>query len=213
MGKNRYVCFRMLSNDRNTEQKILDAAGEVVHLKGFDGARMQEIASKAGINKGLLHYYFKTKDALFDAIFGTALKQVISRILSILEQDCPLEEKIDRLIDQYMAMLLLNPGLPRFVLNELNKNAKRFVARHLDKNVRAAFDRFTDSVNQQAKQGIIRPIDARQLFTNLLSLLIFPFVGAPMLQTLFGADDRDFRKLLEARTAHIKDFFHQALRP
>ena len=57
-------------SDHTTEQKILDAAEVVFHEKGFDGARMQEIADKATINKGLLHYYFKSKDALFDAIFN-----------------------------------------------------------------------------------------------------------------------------------------------
>ncbi len=203
----------MTENDKNTEQKILDAAGEIFHVKGFDGARMQEIASQAGINKGLLHYYFKTKDALFEAIFGAALKQVISRILIILDENLPLEEKISRMVDQYMAMLLINPNLPRFVLHELNKNADRFIARHLDEKVKAAFARFTASVNQEAKQGMIRSIDARQLFTNLLSLLIFPFVGRPMLQTLFAANNHEYKKMLEARTAHIKDFIRNALKP
>ena len=115
----------MAQNDKNTEQRILDAAGEVFHSKGFDGARMQEIAQHAGINKGLLHYYFKTKDALFDAIFGIALNQIVSRINIILEQDLSLDEKIDLIVDQYMDLLLKNPMLPRFVLNELNKNADK----------------------------------------------------------------------------------------
>lgn len=199
--------------DKNTEQKILDAAGEVFHTKGFDGARMQEIAEHAGINKGLLHYYFKTKDALFEAIFGIAINQVISQILVILEQDLPLEEKISRMVDQYMTMLLLNPNLPRFVLHELNKNADKFIAKHLDARVKTAFAKFMASVDAEAEKGVIRKIDARQLFTNLLSLLIFPFVGRPMLQTLFAADNREYKQLLEARKDHIKSFVIAALRP
>lgn len=203
----------MQPKDKNTEQKILDAAGEVFHVKGFDGARMQEIAEHAGINKGLLHYYFKTKDALFEAIFGLALKQVIARILEILEKELPLEEKIDRMVDQYLTMLLINPNLPRFVLHELNKNPERFIARHLDTKVRAAFTGFSESVDAEAAKGTIRKIDARQLFTNLLSLLIFPFVGRPMLQTLFAADNKEYKALMEARKAHIKEFMQNALRP
>jgi len=203
----------MQPKDKNTEQKILDAAGEVFHLKGFDGARMQEIAEHAGINKGLLHYYFKTKDALFEAIFGLALKQVIARIIDILEKDLPLDEKIDRMIDQYLGMLLINPNLPRFVLYELNKNPEKFIARHLDAKVRTAFAGFSESVDAEAAKGVIRKIDARQLFTNLLSLLIFPFVGRPMLQTLFAADNKEYKALMEARKAHIKEFMQSALRP
>lgn len=202
----------MTTKDKNTEQKILDAAGDIFHNKGFDGARMQEIAHHAGINKGLLHYYFRTKDALFEAIFGVALKQVIARILDILEQELALEEKIDRMVDQYLSMLMINPNLPRFVLNELNKNPERFIARHLDAKVKAAFQNFSDSVDAEAAKGLIKKIDARQLFTNLLSLMVFPFVGRPMLQTLFAADNAEYKALMEARKIHIKEFIKSAIR-
>ena len=212
MGK-LFIFVGMTAKDTNTEQKILDAAEAVFHVKGFDGARMQEIAEQAGINKGLLHYYFKTKDALFEAIFGLALKQVISRILNILELEVSLEEKISRMVDQYMHQLLINPNLPRFVLNELNKNPDRFVARHLDEKVKAAFVKFSASVKADAKNGLIRSIDARQLFINMLSLLVFPFVGRPMLQTLFVANNREYRALMEERKTHIKEFIKAALRP
>ena len=58
----------MTSKDKNTELKILKAAKEVFIIKGFEGSRMQEIADTAGINKSLLHYYFRTKDNLFDQL-------------------------------------------------------------------------------------------------------------------------------------------------
>ena len=201
-----------MEKDKNTEQKILEAAEAVFHEKDFAGARMQEIAEHAGINKGLLHYYFKTKDALFEAIFSVALNGIISKILVILEMDIPLEEKISHMVDQYMTMLLRTPGLPRFVLNELNKNPDRFVSRHLNKNAHTAFGNFVLSVNKEVGMGKIKPVDPRQLFTNLMSLLIFPFVGRPLLQSVFGADDAAFKQLLTERKTHIKEFIANALR-
>ena len=71
-------------SDNSTEQKIIEAAETVFHEKGFDGARMQEIADKANINKGLLHYYFKSKDVLFEAIFSAALRRTLTNLNSIL---------------------------------------------------------------------------------------------------------------------------------
>ena len=59
----------MTENDKQTEEKIFDAATDVFVEKGMDGARMQDIANHAGINKALLHYYFRTKDQLFNAVF------------------------------------------------------------------------------------------------------------------------------------------------
>ena len=203
----------MTQKDKNTEQKILDAASQVFHTHGYDGARMQEIASEAGINKGLLHYYFKTKDALFQAIFGVALNQIIAKILIILEKELSVEDKINQLVDQYISMLLLNPNLPRFVLHELSKNPDHFTARHLNKKVEAAFMQFSHSIEAEVAQGKIRAIDARQLFTNLMSLMVFPFVGKPMLQKLFQLNNLEYKKLMEARKAHVKDFIQAALRP
>ena len=126
-----YICIVSSLSDNRTEQKILDAAEAIFHEKGFDGARMQEIADQASINKGLLHYYFKSKDALFDAIFNVAVKRMSGNINSILQMEISLEEKIDLIIDSYMNLLLRNSSLPRFVITEINKDSDRFIKKYL----------------------------------------------------------------------------------
>jgi TetR/AcrR family transcriptional regulator len=199
--------------DNNTEQKILDSATEVFHEKGYDGARMQEIADKASINKGLLHYYFKTKDSLFDAIFGMALNKMSAQIQSILSLEVPLVEKIDLIIEGYMNMLAKNPFLPRFVLNELNKNPDKFLAKHVNSSMKSTFSSFVKSVQKEVDAGHIRPIDARQLFINIISLTIFPFIGRPMIQVFQGLNNKEFQVLIQERKNHIKAFVKQALRP
>lgn len=204
----------MLNNrDNTTEQKILDAAEEVFHEKGYDGSRMQEIADKASINKGLLHYYFKTKDSLFDAIFTMALHRMVTNINSILSTEIPLEEKIDLIVDGYMNMLARNSSLPRFVINELNKDPDRFVSRHLDGNVKNVFSIFVTSVQKEIDNGKIRPIDPRQLFMNMISMIIFPYVGRPMIQVVIGLDNKEFQVLMKERRELIKGFIKQALQP
>lgn len=201
-----------MTTDNSTEQKILEAAEEVFHEKGYDGARMQEIAEHAGINKGLLHYYFQTKDKLFEAIFSVALNRMVSRVHIILEMEGTLEEKINLIIDQYMSIVLKNPSLPRFVINELNKNPDRFVARHINKDAKSAFSTFLKSVQKEIDAGNIRQIDARQLLMNMISLIIFPFIGKPIMQVFFGADNEEFKKLLGERREHIKLFIKNAIK-
>ena len=181
-----------VKSDNSTEQKILEAAETVFHEKGYDGARMQEIADKASINKGLLHYYFKSKDALFDAIFSMALKRMMSNINSILSTDIPLEEKIDLIVDGYMNMLSRNSSLPRFVITELNKDPDRFIAKHLNGSIKNVFSSFIDSVRKEIDAGRIRPIDPRHLFMNMISMIIFPYVGRPMIQIVIGLDNTGF---------------------
>lgn len=200
-----------MTKDNSTEQKIIEAAEEVFHRKGYDGARMQEIAEQAGINKGLLHYYFKTKDNLFAAIFSVAKNRMLSRLQVILEMEVPLHEKIDMLVDQYLSVMLKHPALPRFVLNELNKNPDRFIKKHFNKEMKEALTAFQKSIEQEVKKGTIRNIDARQLLINLMAMIIFPFIGRPIFQEVFGEDEKGFKKLLEERGENIKSFIKNAI--
>jgi TetR/AcrR family transcriptional regulator len=202
----------MKETDNTTEQKILSAAEEIFHEKGYDGARMQEIADKANINKGLLHYYFKTKDSLFETIFSVALRTMVSKIHSILSMDIPLEEKIDLIVDQYMNMLAKNASLPRFVLNELNKNPDKFIEKHINSNIPPLFSAFVNSVEKEIQAGKIKPIDPKQLLINMISMIIFPFVGRPMIQVVIGLNNKEFQQLIKERREHVKQFIKSALR-
>lgn len=199
--------------DNSTEQKIVEAAQDVFHEKGYDGARMQEIADKASINKGLLHYYFKTKDALFDAIFSLAIRSMVSNIQSILATDIPLEEKIDLIVDGYMNLLARNAAVPRFVINELNKDPDRFISKHINGDIKNVFANFDKSVQDEVKAGRIRPIDSRQLFVNMVSMIIFPYLARPMMQVVMGLENKVFYELMQERRAMIKLFIKQSLRP
>ena len=174
---------------------------------------MREIADTAGINKGLLHYYFKTKDALFEAVFKMAFRQVISRIHSILETDASLDDKIDQIVDTHLGMILKNPSLPNFVISELNKDADRFIQRNISQREKLIFAKFMALVEREAKEGKIKKIDARQLLMNIISMIIFPVLGRPVMQVVFGTDNEEFGKLLLDRKQHIKQFVKDALKP
>ena len=208
-----YICIVNNLSDNKTEQKIIEAAEIVFHEKGFDGARMQEIADKASINKGLLHYYFKSKDALFDAIFNMAIKKMSGSINSILKMDITLEEKINLIIDSYMNLLLRNSSLPRFVITELNKDSDRFIKKYLSGEINNVFVNFINSVQKEIDAGKIKPIDPKHLFMNMISMILFPFIGKPMIQVLIGVDNKEFNKLIQERREHIKGFIKDALIP
>ncbi len=115
-------------NKVNTEDRILEAAKEVFIAKGFDGARMQEIADTAEINKALLHYYFRNKDKLFEAVFEETLLQIGPMVLSFVNEPIPLEVKIWKFVDDYIEIIRNNPKLPLFILNEIHVNPDRILS-------------------------------------------------------------------------------------
>ena len=86
--------------NQDTESKILDSAKEVFIQNGLDGARMQQIADKAGINKSLLHYYYRTKEKLFESVLKFAFKQFLPNPMEFLSSDLPLFDKIRIFVDR-----------------------------------------------------------------------------------------------------------------
>lgn len=117
----------MVEIDKNTEQKILDAARVVFTRQGFAAARMDDIATEAGINRALLHYYFRSKQKLFDVIFEENLSRFYRSFIEILSSELDLESKIRNLISAEIDMLLENRDLPLFIISEASRNPEMMV--------------------------------------------------------------------------------------
>lgn len=196
----------------NTEEKILDAARQVFLLKGYDGARMQEIANSANINKGLLHYYFKSKDALFGKIFGLAFSTMIKRFAEILNSEVPLFEKIESFCAMYIGVVMKNPYLPRFVINEISKHPTTFVEKLRSKFPFPDFTAFNDQIKAEVAAGNIRPIDPQHLIVNILSMSVFPILAQPMLQMILTKSEEDYTRFVEERKKEVASFIIHSIR-
>lgn len=193
------------SKKDNTEEKILEAAQSVFVEKGMDGARMQEIANEAGINKALLHYYFRTKEKLFEAIFKSVFQQILPNLMEMVYSEVPFEEKLDEFVDKYITILMKNPFVPTFILKEMNRDPD-FLASIL-KNNGLQPQKIFDMFEKEMEAGKIRKMDPRDLLVNVLGLCIFPVAAKPLLTImLFDGDKKAYNKFLENRKNTIKDF-------
>ena len=194
----------------NTEEKILNAAHEVFIKKGMDGTRMQEIADTAGINKALLHYYFRTKQKLFEAIFKKVFKQIFPKIEKFVFSERPIEEKIATFLDSYIDILLKNPFLPTFILKEINRDPGFLasVIKNQGINPNQVFAMF----KKEMELGNIRKMDPRELLVNLLGLSIFPFAAKPLMQIMFFDNDKKaYNNFLKQRKETVKKFVLDAI--
>lgn len=198
--------------EASTEDKILNAAREVFTRKGFAATRMQEIADQAGINKGLLHYYFRNKNKLFHAVFDEAFDQFILRINEVFAADMPLFEKIDAFVSQYMAILIANPALPSFVINELNQKGEAFVKELMSRKNKPNPLPLIGQIQMEVQAGRIRAVNPFHLVLNMISLCVFPFVARPLFQGIAQVDDETYLNLMESRKPEIIDFIHNAIR-
>ncbi len=201
----------MNDKDLNTEQKILLAAKKVFIEKGLEGARMQEIADEAGINKALLHYYFRSKDKLFEGVFRDAFFRLLPTVLSVLKEEIPLFDKIRLFTEQYIDIFNENRYIPGFVLHELSRNPQRIVTLISSTGIQPEF--FMEQVREEVERGTIRPIDPRELVVNMLALCIFPFVAAPILQNIIFQKDRSgFDAFIEERKRSVPEFIINSIK-
>lgn len=207
-----------LSSD--TEQLILDAAHRVFLRRGSAGARTQEIADEAGVNKALLHYYFRTKERLAAAVFARAASKLMPPVITALASDDDLETKVERVVEIELDVLLQHPYLPGYIIAELTHNparVKQLVAALTGVSIDELAPRVLDAVTRQiraaVRDGRMRPITPDQFILNLLSLCIFPFAARPMVQAVLGLDDAAFARLIARRKRDLPVFFLQGLRP
>jgi len=203
--------------DRNTEEIILDAARRVFTEKGMDGARMQEIADLAGINKALLHYYFRTKEKLFNTIFNQSFGEFFSRMSVLMASNTDLLTKVSSFIDTYMDVMLKNPFLPKFVITEINRNPQVVVdkfnaigAELIKKNLKL----LEKQIKDEARLGTIKYIDPKQLISSIIALCLFPFLAEPLLRMLlFEGDTVKYDKYLKERKKVVEQIILDALKP
>ncbi len=201
----------MKEKDQNTEIKILNAAREEFVTKGMAGARMQEIANRAGINKALLHYYYRSKEKLFMSVFRLVISKFLPNIEKILQSNDDFFDKIRMFVNQYGNVLLKNQFLPLFILHEINRNPDSLVQVILSHGIQPSA--FIELVNKEIEKGTIKPIDPGQLIMNMLSMIIFPIAGRPMLQRIiYNNDKKQYDQMLKKRLEEIPEFIINSIK-
>lgn len=201
-----------MRNKVQTENKIKVAAKNAFIVKGKAGARMQEIANEAGINKAMLHYYFKSKDQLFHAVFTDVVRDMIPKLFLIFKDDFPLEVKVYRAVEFYIDFLSEHPEIPLFILGELQSHPKDLLE-HLDIEKSFDFKVINEQLIEEHKKGNIVQISAPQFMLNLISMMVFPFVAKPIFQKVMKLEDEQYQQLLQARKVEVPKFIMSALRP
>ncbi len=201
----------MKTKDTTTESEILKAAKRIFQRKGMIGARMQEIADEAGINKAMLHYYYRSKQILFEAVFKKAFSLLAPQLNEVMNSDDSICDKIKNFTHNYISFVIKHPYLPNFIIQELNRNPE-FVKDLMNEKHFPTIEKFRNQVNTKVSEGIIRPIKAEQLFINIMALNIFPFIAAPLLKGFVNADDSQYKQLMEERKTEVADFIIQSIK-
>ena len=206
--------------DGETEERILRAARTVFVRHGTAGARMQEIAEEAGVNQALLHYYFRSKDRLAQAVFRDVAGRMVPSIVAVFGSESSIEQKVEQFVHLYIDVVRQSPFIPGYIVAELHFNPERLTAlaseiagTHPANVMQSFLPRLGAQIDEQVKIGAMRSIAPDQFLVNLVALSVFPFIARPVLRIVFGQDDAAFSRFLDERRAELPNFILNALRP
>jgi len=201
----------MGEKDKLTEEKIFEAATLVFEEEGMAGARMQNIANRAGINKALLHYYFRTKDHLFEAVFTKLAQKMFTKFSPIFEENLTLEEKIRFFFREHINFLKQNPKLPGFILNEINRNPQRIKKLLSNVDFKGLWSGILKHHFHELYKYNITEENLPQIMTTMASLTVFPFAARGIFEMVFANIGVDFNVYIEERKEFAADFLIKAI--
>lgn len=177
------------SDKPNTEQLILQAAEEEFFAKGFGGARTTAIAEKAGVTHAMLHYYFRTKEQLFERIVTKNFSLLAQTVMAAMgDPRMPIVERLKSGIASHFDFIAAHAQLPRFFLNEVLSRPEHYhiLYDRIKEVGEKLFSSLQKEADQAAGRGEIERVDVRMLFVSILSLNIFPFIAYAFTEPLSG---------------------------
>lgn len=192
----------MKKDDQNMELKILESAEKLFLEQGFLKTTTGQIAQLAGCNQALVHYYYRTKEQLFERVYEQKIQLLFSNFIAEVETCDSFEESITRMVRMHFRFLKENPMLPSFLLNEcLNNPLERMSAlkARLSVLIPTVKRRLEEALNREIAAGNIRPISVLDLLFSIISLNVMPFLVMPLFQTLTDSSDEEMQTLLAHR--------------
>lgn len=191
-------------SNHKMEETIINVARAEFVKHGYECTSMSEIAARAGINRPTLHYYFRTKEKMFQAVFGSIVETFLPCMQSMVESDLPFIKKLEAIIDQYIAIFSQNSDLPYFIIREIQRDPQHLLSTaqelHVDKFLKTIYRIMLEDI----KAGKLKPVNPEKIFCTFYGLLIFPIVSKNVTKIIFFNDkDSEYQEFIKDWKEHI----------
>lgn len=192
--------------EKQVEQDIINAAVKVFVEKGKDGARMQEIADTAGVNKMLLHYYFKDKNTLFFEVLKKIVADLYDNVFNEDMDDLTFKDFLTVFINRHFDFLNEKKYTFQFLLWELSRqklDLKNIIFDSYNSYGKNPFEILTSRLDEAVAKGEIREVDPTEFVMNLFSLDLFMFIALPIIREIVSMDDEELAGVIEQRKKEV----------
>ena len=205
-----------IKNEQSMEQTILEVAERLFLEKGFSLTSTTEIAKAVGCNQALVHYYFRTKDNLFNTIFEQKFKVFFQGVFELKNiEKMQFIDKLKFMIESHYDLLRNNPKMPGLILNELSRKPEQLniIRDKLQSIPEVLFALLNEELNTEIAKGNIRKINLVDLIVSIVAMNVALFLMMPIVENLFSFDETQKAFMIEHRRTENVDFILKSLRP
>jgi AcrR family transcriptional regulator len=206
----------MINKEINTEQLILEAAEAEFLEKGYGNAKTVSIAERAGVSHSMLHYYFRTKENLFQMIFRQKI-QVLSQLVEGVDIQClPFSDTVRLFMESQFNIIRQNPKLPHFVLNEIVVNKENFnmLFEAVNPKITEILGKLEKMLTKEIEKGAVRPVKFLDFIMNIISINVSTFLFLTVMEQIFPNVNEKMKEMyLDERRESNVQFILNSLRP
>ena len=200
--------------NEDLEYKIVAVARRLFLERGFQNTSMSDIAATAGISRPTLHYYFRTKERMFQAVFGQLIEVFLPRLQSIVDKDSSFLQNLDEILDEYITVLSENPDLPTFIISEIHRDTDHLLQTIQQMGYQKFIERIKKQLEQEIERKELNPVPFVNVFATFYSLLMMPFVGRKLLEKFFyHEDESSFNAFIQNWKGHFMGHLNSLLTP
>ena len=190
--------------NKGLEAKIIATAQRLFIEKGYAETSMSDIALAAGINRPVLHYYFRTKERMFQAVFGPIVLSFLPRLSGIIRQEGKsLPDRIGEVVDIYANIFVENPNLPLFIVREIHRDPEYLLKALRGLQIERYLQPLLDTLREEMGEDRWNSVSLPFLFYTFYGLLVVPFLSKGMGMQVFFKTEEEFRGMLSRWKPHI----------
>ena len=192
------------NNGDSQEQRIITAAKQIFIDDGFVETRMSDIAEKVGINRTGLHYYFRTKDKLFQAVSKDIILAVVPKIKeTIFDTSKTIGQRTGELVDIYYSVYSVYPNLPLFIFKEINRDAEHLFNIIVKFQIADYYRQIIAGLHKEMDEGRMKQVPLRFVFFTFYSLLNAPYTLKKISPAAFLNEGESFKNMAEEWKPYI----------
>ena len=190
--------------DSQAEELIKETAMRIFFVEGRLHATTQVIAKEAGVNRGLIYYYFQSRDQLFEVVFKEAFLVVRSRMRELfLSKRISFRKKISEFVELSIDQSLKYPYLEMFLITEMNRDDSTLLVPLREDLRKEMLHNIEEELKEEIKKGSVPRMSAEQFLLNVMSLCVYPSLYKPMMQQMINIDDAGYLKMVQERKSLI----------